>query len=168
MTEVVKTELDLLKEQLTERGIKFKANATKATLEKLLAKAEEEETKEEENQELEKQQDDALKLVCVIITANDPIKQQMGQEYFASGNSMVGTVARIIPFGERWLIENILLNSIKEKQYQMFITKRNAKGEEYVETKLVPAYQVTELPLPSKEELEELARNQQARSAVEV
>lgn len=162
-----KTEIELLREQLDERGILYKANATKATLEKLLQKADEAEELEDENTKLKKLQDEALKLVHVIISPNDPLKQQMTQEYFGTGNSVLGTIARIIPFGENWLVEQALLNTIKEKQYQMHIVKRNAKGEEYTESKLVPAYQITELPLPTKAEIEELARTQQARATVE-
>lgn len=162
-----KTEIELLREQLYERGILYKANATKATLEKLLQKADEAEELEDENTKLKKLQDEALKLVHVIISPNDPLKQQMTQEYFGTGNLVLGTIARVIPFGENWLVEQALLNTIKEKQYQMHIVKRNAKGEEYTESKLVPAYQITELPLPTKAEIEELARTQQARATVE-
>lgn len=162
-----KTEIELLREQLDERGIEYKPNATKATLEKLLVKADETDEIQDENAKLQALQDEALKLVHVIITANDPVKQQMGQEYFACGNSVLGTVARIIPFGESWLVEQMLLNSIKEKMYQVHIVKRNKEGNEYTESKLVPAYQITELPLPSKSELDELARSQMARASVE-
>ncbi|OBX88378.1 hypothetical protein [Moraxella nonliquefaciens] len=162
-----KTEIELLREQLDERGILYKANATKSTLEKLLQKADEAEELEDENTKLKKLQDEALKLVHVIISPNDPLKQQMTQEYFGTGNLVLGTIARVIPFGENWLVEQALLNTIKEKQYQMHIVKRNAKGEEYTESKLVPAYQITELPLPTKAEIEELARTQQARATVE-
>lgn len=162
-----KTEIELLREQLDERGILYKANATKSTLEKLLQKADEAEELEDENTKLKKLQDEALKLIHVIISPNDPLKQQMTQEYFGTGNLVLGTIARVIPFGENWLVEQALLNTIKEKQYQMHIVKRNAKGEEYTESKLVPAYQITELPLPTKAEIEELARTQQARATVE-
>ena len=162
-----KTEIELLREQLDERGILYKANAAESTLEKLLQKADEAEELEDENTKLKKLQDEALKLVHVIISPNDPLKQQMTQEYFGTGNLVLGTIARIIPFGENWLVEQALLNTIKEKQYQMHIVKRNAKGEEYTESKLVPAYQITELPLPTKAEIEELARTQQARATVE-
>lgn len=162
-----KTEIELLREQLDERGILYKANATKSTLEKLLQKADEAEELEDENTKLKKLQDEALKLVHVIISPNDPLKQQMTQEYFGTGNLVLGTIARVIPFGENWLVEQALLNTIKEKQYQMHLVKRNAKGEEYTESKLVPAYQITELPLPTKAEIEELARTQQARATVE-
>lgn len=162
-----KTEIELLKEQLDERGIEYKANASKATLEKLLNKADEKDEADDENAKLQALKDEAMKLVHVIITPNDPIKQQMGQEYFACGNSALGTVARIIPFGENWLVEQMLLNTIKEKQVQLFITKRDSKGNEYKESKTVPAYQITELPLPTKAEIDELARVQEARKTVE-
>lgn len=163
----VKTELELLKEQLTARGIAFKNTMGKATLEKLLQKADEVEIEQDENQNLQELQNENLKLVHCIITPNDPIKQQMGQEYFACGNSVLGTVARVIPFGENWLIEKMLLDTIKEKQTQIFVSKRNEKGEQFMESKLIPAYQVTELPLPTKEEIKELAKAQQARSTVD-
>ena len=162
-----KTEIELLKEQLDERGIEYKANASKATLEKLLNKADEKDEADDENAKLQALKDEAMKLVHVIITPNDPIKQQMGQEYFACGNSALGTVARIIPFGENWLVEQMLLNTIKEKQTQLFIDKRDSKGNEYKESKIVPAYQITELPLPTKAEIDELARVQEARKTVE-
>lgn len=166
-TTQTKTEIDLLKEQLDARGVKYKSNASKATLEKLLQKADEEDDKEDANQALKKLYDEKMKLVHVIITPNDPIKQQIGQEYFGAGNSVLGTVARIVPFGENWLIEQMLLDSIKEKKTQVFISKRNSKGEEYIESKNIPAYQVNILPLPSKEELDELAKLQQARGKVD-
>lgn len=167
MTDKVKSDIEILKEQLTERGIKFNANASKATLEKLLEQADKQDEVADENSKLNALKDDALKLVHVIITPNDPLKQQIGHEYFGVGNSVLGTVARIIPFGENWLVENILLQSIKEKETQIFITRRNNKGDEIVETKVVPAYQVVELPLPTEEEIEELAKIQQARNSVE-
>lgn len=167
MTEQVKTELELLKQQLDERGITYKANASKATLEKLLQNADEAEQTADDNKSLQALKDEALKLVHVIITPNDPLKQQIGHEYFGVGNSVLGTVARIVPFGENWLIENILLQSIKEKQTQVFISRRDSKGDEFVESKIIPAYQVVELPLPTKEEIEGLAEIQKARQSVE-
>lgn len=167
MTDKPKSEVEILKEQLTERGIEFKANMSKATLEKLLQKADEQDEQTDTNNTLKALQDEALKLVHVIITPNDPLKQQIGHEYFGVGNSVLGTIARVIPFGENWLIENILLQSIKEKQAQVFISRRDSKGNEFVESKVIPAYQVTELPLPTKQEIEELAKVQQARNSVE-
>lgn len=167
MTEQTKTEIELLKEQLDERGISYKANSSKATLEKLLEQADKQDEQEDSNSQLQALKDEAFKLVHVIITPNDPLKQQMGQEYFGVGNSVLGTIARVIPFGENWLVENILLQSIKEKQTQLFTTRRDSKGNDYVESKIVPAYQITELPLPTKDEIDELAKLQQARSSVE-
>ena len=169
MTDIIKekTEIELLKEQLDERGIEYKANASKATLEKLLNKADEKDEADDENTKLQALKDTAMKLVHIIITPNDPVKQQMGQEYFACGNSALGTLARIIPFGENWLVEQMLLNTIKEKQTQLFITKRDNEGNEYKESKIIPAYQITELPLPTKTEIDVFARVQEARKTVE-
>ena len=75
------SDIEQLKAQLTERGIEFKGNASKATLEKLLEQADKVEEQQDDNAKLQALKDDALKLVHVIITPNDPMKQQMGHEY---------------------------------------------------------------------------------------
>lgn len=166
MTESL-NEYELLKQQLTERGIKFKANASKATLEKLLIEADEQEAKQETNENVTKQQQEAHKLIRVIVTPNDPIKQQMTQEFFGCGNSVLGTVSRVVVFGEEWHVEKIILDLIKSKQYQFFVPKRNEKGDVVMVSKTAPAYNVVELPPLTKDELKELARLQEARAGVE-
>ena len=102
-----------------------------------------------------------MKLVRVIITPMESTKAaNLESDMFCAGNSAVGTVKRTIPFGEEWHVEQILLNSIKEKKYQMFVTKKNAQGVTLTSAKLVPAYSISYLDPLTSEELDALADRQ--------
>ena len=154
--------LEQLKEQATELGISFKANATEATLKKLINEHE----KQQEALVHQALELDNLKLTHVIITPNDPSRLQQQGEIFGGGNSVLGTITRFVPFGENWLIENILYKHIRDKQYQYFKVHQK-DGKEFVESKLLPAYNIQVLPLPTEKEIKELAQAQLARNSVE-
>lgn len=105
--------------------------------------------------------DKAMKLVRVIITPMEATKAAgLESEMFCAGNSVVGTVKRTIPFGVEWHVEKILLNTIKEKKFQMFSSKNNSKGVPITTSRLVPAYNIVELPALTDEELIKLAEHQ--------
>lgn len=165
--DIQKTELELLKEQATLAGLSFKPNATVKALKKLLAEQYREDSVSEENQARFDLEAENLKLIKVIITPNDANKRLQTGEIFCAGNSMLGTIKRYVPFGQEWLIENMLLKSIQEREYQLLIPRKTEKDEEFVESKLLPAYQIQILPNPTKEEIEQLAKLQEARQSVE-
>lgn len=158
--------LDELKAKATELGLAFKDNATQATLEKLIKEHEAKQANPEELDEnamrlkLEKEQ---LKLVKVIVTTTDPSKVQYKGEYFSVGNAVLGTVSRFVPFNTEWLVEQFLVSHIKSKEFQHIVIHNQGDAKEWHESKLVPAYNVVELPAPTKEELEELAKRQANR-----
>lgn len=165
------TELDLLKQQAKELGITFGANISANTLKQRIAlhikEQYEHEIKQEENQKIEQLRSDNLKLVHVIVTPNDPTKQVLQGEVFSVGNSVLGTLTRFIPFGENWLIEEIFYKTLKEKEYQLITTKTDAKGISVPISKMVKAYNIQVLPLPTEDEVSEWARLQQARNAMD-
>lgn len=160
MTEQTKTELDILKEQATALGIEFKANVTIKALKKLIADKLNDDLQVDANQERFALEDENLKLVRVIITPNDPIKRDLRGEYFGVGNAVIGTINKYVPFGVEWLIPNILLKNIKEREYQYLSTKEDKLGIGSIQSRFLPAYTVVELPLPTPEEIEELAKAQ--------
>lgn len=166
-----------LKKRADLLGIKYKSNVSIATLQKLInekleeptanggegeagatnegAKATSAPTKE---QVAEAAYKEAMKLARVIITPMEATKAaNLESELFCAGNSVVGTVKRTIPFGVEWHVEKILLNSIREKKYQLFTSKKNAQGVDVTTSRLVPAYSITELPPLTEEELAKLA-----------
>lgn len=105
--------------------------------------------------------DAAMKLVRVIITPMEANKaSSLENELFCAGNSVIGTVKRVITFSEPWHVEQILLNTIKEKQYQQYITKKNARGITTTQARLVKAYSIEYLDPLTEEEIAELGDRQ--------
>lgn len=165
-----------LKKQAGRLGVAYKSNTSIATLQKAISEKLNEPVGGEDSPEPEatevkitkpkgKTADDyyneAMKLVRVIITPMESTKAtNLESELFCAGNGVVGTVKRTIPFGEEWHVEQILLNSIKEKKYQMFMSKKNAQGAVITTAKLVPAYSISILDSLTQEELDKLAEMQ--------
>ena len=179
-TPVAPTEADQaiasLKKQADRLGISYKSNTSIATLQKAIAEKLDAPIGREDSGEAQvtapvgsgaksksvsAYQDEALKLVRVIITPMEATKAaNLENEMFCAGNSVVGTVKRVVTFGEPWHVEQILLNTIKEKKYQMFVTKKNAQGVTLTSAKLVPAYSIAYLDPLTEEEIDALADRQ--------
>jgi len=106
----------------------------------------------------------ALALKRVIITPRDPMKQDWPGEIISAGNDVIGEVKKYVPFNVEtgWHIPQIIYNVMKEKKCTIFVKKR-VNGQMVNEAKLVSAYSITDLPPLTKDELEELAREQAAR-----
>lgn len=165
-----------LKKRADLLGISYKSNTSIATLQKAIndklnesVGGEDKNTAESNSPEAvatkasitEDAYKKAMKLHRVIITPMESNKAANHErELFCAGNTLVGTVKRVVEFGEPWHVEHILLNSIKEKKYQMFVSKKNAQGVSVTSAKLVPAYSIAYLDPLTPEELEELADQQ--------
>lgn len=170
MTEENKTELQLLKEKADALGVEYKANISTKTLSKLIKEFEEQEEQEDgltENERIQKTMEEATKLVRVIITPMDSSKRDYQGDVFSAGNAVVPTMTKYVPFGVEWHVPQIILNTIKEKVINRFIAKKDERGREYREYQEARAYSIQELPPLTKEELEELAKSQEMRQAIE-
>ena len=166
MSEV--NQLDKLKERANQLGIEYPNNTTIKSLKKRITDHLNQETIEETKEQYTNLYQENMKLVKVIITPVDSAKRDYQGEYFSVGNDVLGTVTRFVPFNEEWMIEEILAKHIESKQYQHITTKRSRDNRnETLDSRLVPAYNVQRLPLPTKEELAELKRIQEARQGVE-
>jgi hypothetical protein len=102
----------------------------------------------------------ALALVRVQITCLNPQKTQYTGDIYCAGNSVVGTVKRFIQYGSPWHVERIILNMLREKKYQAFVTRTLPDGSEEKKGKLVDAYAIQELPYLTDNERRELANRQ--------
>lgn len=165
-----KTELQLLKEKAGALGVEYKANVSSKTLSKLIKEFEEQEEQEDgltENERIQKTMEEATKLVRVIITPMDSSKRDYQGDVFSAGNAVVPTMTKYVPFGVEWHVPQIILNTIKEKVINRFIAKKDERGREYREYQEARAYSIQELPPLTKEELEELAKSQEMRQAIE-
>lgn len=173
VTEDVKAkELENLRVQARELGISFHPNTGAEKLSAAIAeqtKKADEPTKKEEAPVNAKRKNEALKLVRVIISSNDPNKRDQEGEFFSAGNSVIGTITKYVPFNNNagWHVPNMILNTIRDKKIQRFKKVRNAGGVEIKTPVYGPAYTIQELPPLTKKELEELGEGQRARQAID-
>lgn len=112
---------------------------------------------------------DATRLVRVRITNMNPAKADLPGEIFTVSNRYVGEIKRYIPYGEQvdgWHVENMLLDMLKEKQFQQIRTKKGANGQILPDTKWVREFAIEELPALTPEELKVLANKQAAAAGM--
>lgn len=105
---------------------------------------------------------DAMKLVRCIITCNNKNKSSFQGEIFSARNASIEEVKKFIPFGVPTHVPVILLNMIKEKQYQMFRKERLPNGNTVTRPFLVAEYNIQELPPLTAEEFNAIKRKQLA------
>lgn len=103
---------------------------------------------------------DGLELVRVRVANMDPQKQSYSGEIFCTGNSVLGTVKRYVPFNIDWHVPQILLNMIEQRQHQTYTTKINSRGQEIKNSVTVKTYGIERLPDLTLQELKELKQRQ--------
>lgn len=102
----------------------------------------------------------ALEQVRVRVTCMDPSKKEYEGEIFCAGNAVIGTVKKFVPFETVWHVPRILLNMIKNRQYQTFYYVKTPDGKKIKKTRLVKAFAIEELPPMTESELRELRQRQ--------
>jgi hypothetical protein len=113
---------------------------------------------------------DAMKLVRVIVRPNDPLKLESTGEIFTVGNATVNNgraVKKFIPFNneEGWHIPNILYQNIKAAECQIF-KKMTRNGQDTMEAMKIKAYNIEVLPALTQDEIDKIAIKQKATSSV--
>ena len=108
----------------------------------------------------------ALKLIRVNITCMNPAKAAYTGELFTIGNSIIPTITKMVPFGtpEGYHIPQILLDHIKEKEFQTFIPKKGKNGIDTVTSKCIREYAVEILSPLTPTEIQEIAKLQAMKS----
>lgn len=113
----------------------------------------------ENKRRLNKRQE-ASELVRIQVTCMNPNKSEWEGEVFCAGNSVVGTFKKYVPFNVEWHVPRIIYNMIKQRQCQIFVTKKDERRRTVREGKLIREFNVAELPPLTKEELKDLAQRQ--------
>ena len=105
---------------------------------------------------------EGLKLVRVRITCMNPTKKEWEGEIFTVSNNAVGTVKRYVPFNaeDGWHVEQILLNQLRERQCQIFVTEKDSRGNKIRTGKLIREFAIEVLDPLTEEELHDLAQRQ--------
>ena len=105
---------------------------------------------------------EALKLVRVRITCMNPAKKEWEGEIITVANNAVGTVKRYVPFNteDGWHVEHILLEQLRERQCQIFVTEKDSRGNKVRKGKLIREFAIEVLDPLTEEELRDLAQRQ--------
>lgn len=171
------TELESLKERADLMGLSYHPSIGVDKLrDKVNAKINGEETTEEsvevplskrqqEQAEILEAKKVAGQLVRINAVCLNPVKKDWGGEIFTTGNSKIGTFRKFVQFNtdEGYHVPRIIFELLKEKKFQTFVTRKTANGVKVREGKLVPEFNVVELPALTSEELADLAKAQAAR-----
>jgi hypothetical protein len=134
---------------------------------KKAGKAAREETPQEARARIRnKMMTEEMALVRVRLANLNPQKADLQGEFVTFANKYLGTHTKFIPFGEAtdngYHIEKCLLGVLKERMFNQVKTKPGPNGTIEIHQKMVPEYAIEILPPLTKEELDQLARQQAA------
>lgn len=177
---IVQDELTTLKERATLMGLKFHPSISLDKLREKVnaandgdAAAPEEEEKpvavETLNQKRTRLKREALALVRIRLTCMNPAKAEWEGEIFTIGNALIGSVKKFVPFNadDGWHVPAIILQQLQERQCQVFVSAKDARGNNVRRGKLIKEFAIEILPPLTKTELDELARRQAMAKSID-
>lgn len=114
--------------------------------------------------------EECMFLVRVRITNLNPAKKEVPAEWVTVGNSHLGVVRKLIPFGEStdngYHIPKILLDELRSRKFlSLKMRKDPVTKQEIPDQQWVNEFAIEELPYLTREELDRLAREQAARAS---
>ena len=112
---------------------------------------------------------DATRLIRVTYTNMNPNKSKHKGEVFTAGNSVTGTVRKMIPFhtGEPWHIPQIIINMMKERTYTQWYDTKDEKGRAIKKSRQAKEFSIQEIAAITPKELTELASQQALTNRLE-
>lgn len=185
MTDETKNRLELLKEYARANDIEFGPNIGEEALEKRIKEVEAERAaleaadNDDGTNEAPAAQNapvsdakkpltraqlkaEQTKLVRVRITCMNPNKKDLEGEIITVSNGLVGTLKKYIPFNaeEGWHVPQIMLNVLREREFQMFYQTKDERGNKVTRGKQAREFAIEVLPPLTEEEIKELAQRQ--------
>lgn len=123
------------------------------------ATAPHQETEQEIRARLREEQ---LSLVRIRLTCMNPSKSEWEGEIFTVGNSLVGSITKYVPFNaeDGWHVPRILLDTLQERQCQIFTSVKAKNGVTVRQGKLIKEFAIEVLPQLTAAELKDLAQRQ--------
>jgi hypothetical protein len=99
----------------------------------------------------------------------NPAKKEWDGEIITTGNSLVGTFRKYIPFNsdEGWHVPQIIYNQLVSRQCQVFTTVTDARGNKVRRGKLIREFAIEVLPQLTPQELHELAQRQAMAKSID-
>jgi len=105
---------------------------------------------------------EANELVRIHVTCMNPAKKEWEGEMFTAGNSLIGSFTKYVPFDveEGWHVPRAIYNMMRDRQCQVFITKKDARGNSIRQGKLIKEFNIHVMDNLTPEELQDLAQRQ--------
>jgi hypothetical protein len=101
------------------------------------------------------------RLVRCRVTCMNPAKKAWEGEIISVGSAKNGTFKKFIPFdGREYHIPNVIYEELKNREYSVFSTVRNERGQEIKKARLVKEFAIDVLPPLTPKELEKLRKEQ--------
>jgi hypothetical protein len=116
--------------------------------------------KETKAQQAYRLKSEASELIRVRVTNMNPNKREWEGEIFTAANSVVGTFRKFVPFNVPWHVPRIILEQLRQRQFQHFTTEVDRRGNKVRRGRLIAEFAIEELSPLSEKELKELAQRQ--------
>ena len=112
---------------------------------------------------------ESSELVRIRLSCMNPNKKDWAGEIITTGNTLVGTFAKYVPFAaeDGWHVPRIIYDQLVERKCQVFVSTRDSKGNTSRKGKLIKEFAIEILPPLSVEELKELAQRQALANAID-
>lgn len=112
---------------------------------------------------------EANTLIRIRVTCMNPAKKDWQGEIFTCGNSLVGSFTKYVPFNadEGWHVPSMIVDQIKERQCQIFVPVKDARGNTMRKGKMIKEFAIEVMPDLTPDELAELARRQALSKAID-
>jgi hypothetical protein len=167
----VEFDLEAIRTRAKELGVPYhpaqKAETIQQNIDKFLSEKETLEAvpvpKEETPEEAEARHlKEALALIPITVTSMDPADAQTTGVLVSVGNRKLGQIVKAIPFGYKWYMPKILVEHMEQSQFcRSSMVPTGVPGTpERLNTQWLKKYAIQYHPMPSAEELAELAKLQ--------
>jgi hypothetical protein len=126
---------------------------------KLIKKANIPETEQQRNDRIRKE---AMRLIRIKITCMNPNKKDWPGEIIDTGNSIVGSIKKYVPFNtnEPYHVPYMIYTALVNRQFQSHYRVKDERGMEINKTRLVDEFAISVLEPLTAEELQELKTKQ--------
>lgn len=158
-------DLETVRAKATELGIDYHPAMKAETIQKLIdAKVGPDTTqvsadKSAEDEE-ERQLKECMALIPITITSMDPADSAVTAVTVSVGNRKLGQITKVIPFGHKWYMPKILVDHMRAQQFCRSSMIPVPGGQERLQTQWIQKYAIQEHPMPSPQELADLAKLQ--------
>jgi len=111
----------------------------------------------------------AMALIRVNVTCMNPAKREWDGEIFTTGNALVGSISKYVPFNSEdgWHIPRILYNFLRDRECQVFVTVTDQRQNKIRKGKMIKEFNIEVLEPLTPQELQELKERQALARSVE-